>query len=75
MSLFTSFQLGSKMQHLEFSRFPPYVTSRWHLDKAVSFEKIVFSYDFWQFEQLKHLFRRGVYLYVYKLTIEELSLL
>ena len=43
-----------KIQHLEFLRFPPYVTSRWHRDKAVSFEKMVFSSDFWQFEQLKH---------------------
>ena len=28
-----------KIQHLEFSRFPPYVTSRRHCGKAVSFEK------------------------------------
>ena len=28
-----------KIQHLEFSRFPPYVTSRRHRDKAVPFEK------------------------------------
>ena len=43
-----------KIQRLELSRFPPYVTSRRHRDKAVSFEKMVFSYDFWQFEQLKY---------------------
>jgi len=30
------------------------VTSRWRCDKAVSFEKGSFSYDFWQFEQFKY---------------------
>ena len=40
-----------KIQHLVFSRFPPYVTSRRHRNKAVSFDIKVFSYDFWQFER------------------------
>ena len=35
------------------TEFPPYETTKWRRDKAVSFKKRVFSYDFWHFEQLQ----------------------
>ena len=52
-----------EIQRLEFSRFPPFVTSRLHRDKAVLPEKRFFLMIFGSLNSSS--IRRGVYVYVY----------
>ena len=55
--LFTCFHMISfafEIWHVEFLRFPPCVTSRWHREKAVVLEKKGLLLRFFQLKQFKY---------------------